>query len=411
MLSRVEAYGVYLYVFCLFFDKGEGLRNIGMYGAFAAWTVLLFHGKRPVFPKNAISLALCCYFISAMLSSALSIDPAYSFGALLRDSYKIVIPFVLISASSSLNRIMKLCKIICIAGLIILAMGAHGFIVQGDSFYRSVNSFLTVDKNEYGFFLAFIMPFFWMFFVGSSRWRKHMWGISSAWGMAATALSGSRGSMAAVAYEISLWAASGFWKIPWKKVTGIGTAIVLAGVLTFPLWPQQFKDSVSTLPSHIVTMTDRVDAFWVPALQAVEKKPLAGWGYGKKIYRDPRPFEGGEKPLWEWHGGLHSTFLTVLFHQGLLGFFAYLFVLLSNGYCLLFVLKKRDDNGKTLALSLLSILIGAFIINSLILVVPLQRLVVVSAMAAALFNDTGRPINRSVSVARVFQLFPTGRGL
>jgi len=27
-----------------------------------------------------------------------------------------------------------------------------------------------------------------------------------------------------------------------------------------------------------------------------EKRPLAGWGYGKKIYRDPRPFEGGGKP-------------------------------------------------------------------------------------------------------------------
>lgn len=400
-LARVEAYGVYLYVFCLFFDKGEGLRNIGMYGSFAAWTVLLYQGKRPVFPKNVIFLALCCYFSSAVLSSALSIEPAYSFGALLHDSPKIVIPFLVVSTSFDLKRIMDLCKIICSAGLVILVMGAHGFIVQGDIFYRSVNSFLTVDKNEYGFFLAFIMPFFWMFFVERSGWKKYLWRVSSIWGVAATALTGSRGSMAAVAYEISFWAASGFWKIPWKKVTGIGTAIVLAGVLTFPLWPQQFKDSVSTLPSHIVTMTDRVDAFWVPALQAVEKKPLAGWGYGKKIYRDPRPFEGGEKPLWEWHGGLHSTFLTVLFHQGLLGFFAYLFVLLSNGYCLLFVLKKRDDNGKTLALSLLSILIGAFIINSLILVVPLQRLVVVSAMSAALLKDTIVQAERSMAMGEL----------
>lgn len=390
ILSGVEEYGMYLYVFLIFFDKGEGLRNIGMYGSFATWAVLVFQGKRPVFPKNVIFLALCCYFFSAMLSSVFSIEPGYSFTALLHDSHKIVIPFLVISTSFGLIRMINLCTIICIAGLIILVMGAHGFIAQGDSFYRSINSFLSVDKNEYGFFLAFIMPFFWMFFVDSSGWKKPLWGVSSVWGMAATALTASRGSMAAVAFEISLWAASGLRKIPWKKVTVIGVAIALAGVLTFPLWPLQFKNSVRTIPKHIATMSDRTNFFWIPALQAVQKKPLAGWGYGKMIYRDPRPFEGGEKPHWELHGGLHSTFMTILFQQGIVGLLAYLFVLMSNAYILLSVLQKRNDKGKALALALLSILVGAFIINSLILVVPLRRLVLVSAMSAALMKETCR---------------------
>lgn len=398
MLYAVEEFGMYLYVFFLFFDKGEGLRNIGMYGSFAAWAVLVFQGKRPVFPRNAIFLAFCCYFLSAILSSAFSIEPGYSFGALLYDAQKIVVPFLVISTSFGPRRIMKLCTIICIAGLVILVMGAHGFIIQGDIFYRPINSFLSIDKNEYGFFLAFIMPFFWMFFADSSGWKKRLWGVSSLWGMAATALAGSRGSMAAVTFEISLWTASGLRRISWKKVTVIGVAIALAGVLTFPLWPQQFKDSVRTIPKHIVTMSDRTNFFWIPALEAVQKRPLAGWGYGKMIYRDPRPFEGGEKPHWELRGGLHSTFMTILFQQGIVGLFAYLFILLSNAYILLSVLQKHDDKGKTLALALLSVLVGAFIINSLILVVPLQRLVLISAMSAALTKDTCRETDSSVAV-------------
>jgi O-antigen ligase len=398
VLAGVEAYGIYLYVFFFFFDKGEGLRNIGMYGSFAAWTVLVFQGKRSVFPRNAIFLALCCYFFSAMISSAFSIESDYSFSTLLHDSYKIVIPFLVISTSFGLRRIMDLCILICIAGLIILVMGAHGLIVQGDGLYRSVNSFLTVDKNEYGFFLAFIMPFFWMFLLDSNGWKKRLWGVSSVWGMAATALAGSRGSMAAVAFEISLWAASGLRKIPWRKATIIGAATALAGVLTFPLWPQQLRNSVSTIPRSIVTMSDRTNFFWMPAIQAVQKRPLAGWGYGKMIYRDPRPFEGREKPHWELHGGLHSTFMTILFQQGIVGLLAYLFVLLSNVHVLLSVLQKRDDKGKALALALLSILVGAFIINSLVLVVPLQRLVLISAMSAALMKETCREVDRSVAV-------------
>ena len=381
---------MYLYAFFLFFDKGEGLRNISLFGSFAGWAVLVFQDKRSVFPQSTIFLALCCYFLSAMLSSALSIEPSYSFSALLHDSYKIVIPFLVVSTSFGLKRIMNLCTIICIAGLVLLVMGAHGFIAQGDSFYRSINIFLNIDKNEYGFFLVFIMPFFWMFFVDSSGWKKRLWGVSSVWGMVATALTGSRGSMAAVAFEMSLWAASGLREIPWKKVTVIGAAVALTGVLTFPLWPRQFKKSVRTIPEHIVTMSDRTNFFWIPALQAVQKRPLAGWGYGKMIYRDPRPFEGGEKPHWKLYGGLHGTFMTILFQQGIVGLLAYLFVLMSNAYILLSVLQKRDDKGKALALALLSILVGAFIINSLILVVPLRRLVLVSAMSAALRKDTCR---------------------
>lgn len=132
----------------------------------------------------------------------------------------------------------------------------------------------------------------------------------------------------------------------------------------------------------------------MPAIEAFKKRPLFGWGYGSKIYRDERPFENTEKPNWTLRGGLHSTFISILFHQGIFGLMSYLLLLLSTTFILFKMALKEKDEKKLLALTFLSIIIGSAFVNSFLLSIPIRRFAPILAMSSALFRnsrDTSNP--------------------
>jgi O-antigen ligase len=141
------------------------------------------------------------------------------------------------------------------------------------------------------------------------------------------------------------------------------------------------------------TLNQRTHLFWKPALEAAKKRPLFGWGYGNKIYRDQRPFENGEKPNWALRGGLHSTFISILFHQGIVGLLSYLFLLLSTSFILIKIIRNETDEKKLLAIALLSIIVGSAFVNSFLLSIPLRRFAPILGMSSALFKNKSRYVN------------------
>jgi O-antigen ligase len=384
-LSLCVEYGIYLYIFFLLFDKGEALRNIGVFGSLAAWVVLRIMDGRVTVPRDPISLGLLVYLLSVLVSSSFSINPSYSFGMVKRDLLKPVIIFFLIAGSFDFQKLLRLSTVICVIGVVLLMFGLHGLLTLSVPFYTSENAFLSLDKNEFGFYMTLIAPFFMLSLVRSQERKKRFaWSVLLAWLGIAAVLSGSRGSVGAILTQIAVFALFFMEKRHAAKALYLLCAVLLAAVVTFNFWPGPVKSHMLKLPSHIFTMSDRVDFFWKPALEAVEKRPLAGWGYGAKIYRDERPFEGVQKPHWEMKGGLHSTFMAILFHQGIVGLISFVLTLAASVVLLTRAARQLPFDEKPAAVSLVSIMVGAFVVNGLILEVPFERLAPFLGMAVVL---------------------------
>jgi O-antigen ligase len=387
--SLVAEYGIYLYVFWLMFDKGEGLRNLGLYSAFAGWVILVLSRKKSFFSLDIVTLFFLLYLASTALSTIFSIDPLYSFIALKKDVLKAAITFFVISTFFHDGMLMRMGRVYCAAGLAFLAFGIHNFLFSGNGVYTSDNMFLSADKNQYGFYLCLVTPFFFLFMMKTRYgWRRLLWGMASLWGIAATFFSASRGAMANMFTVVTIY--SGFLikrKNMKSAVTVVSVCVVLA-IFSFRYLPEPLKFRLLSTPQHLSTFDERTYLFWGPAFDAVKKRPLLGWGYGKKLARDPRPFQGGEMPDLSKKGQLHSSFITNLFHQGLFGLLSYLFMLLSTGFVLFRLVRSEDGDRKLLALILLGIIIGSFFVNSFVRTVAFRRLAVILAMSAALYKNS-----------------------
>ncbi len=392
-LSLVTEYGIYLYIFLLFFDRGEGLRTLGLYGALTAW-LALFLLKKITMSFDVITLGFFAFVITTILSSFFSIEPLYSLQSLKRDILKSAITFLIISTYFETKMLLRLCKVICVSGIIILAFGLHSLLLGRTGYYTSENIFLSLDKNEFGFFAGLFSPFFIMFFFKSKKGlEKGIWGLSAIWGIFGTLLSASRGAIGSIFVAILIWATFILKKKHLKTVLKVSLFFALLVIFSFSLWSGLIREHLLSFPQDISTFTMRTDYFWKPAAEAVKKRPIFGWGYGDKIYRDQRPFEGIEKPNWELRGGLHSTFISILFHQGIAGFLSYLFLLLSTTFILTTIVRNETQDRRLLALSFLSIIVGAAIVNSFVLSVPLRRIVPILGMSAALLKHSPKSLN------------------
>jgi O-antigen ligase len=386
-LSLVTEYGIYLYIFLLFFDKGEGLRILGLYSALAAW-LALFLLKKITISFDVITLSFFAFVITTILSSFFSIEPLYSLQSLKRDILKSAITFLIISTYFETKMLLRLCKVICVSGIIIFAFGLHSILLGRTGYYTSENIFLSLDKNEFGFFVGLFFPFFIMFFIKNNNvLKKGFWGFSSVWGAFGTIFSASRGAMGSIFTTIIIWSIFLFRKRHLKIALMVTIVFILLVTFSFNLWPEPIKNPLLSFSKDISTFAMRTVYFWKPAIEAVKKRPFFGWGYGSKIYRDQRPFENSEKPHWEKRGGLHSTFITILFHQGIFGLLSYTLLLILSAFILLKMAKEEKDERKFISIALLSIIVGAFFVNSFMISVPLKRLAPILGMSSALFKN------------------------
>ena len=392
-LSLVTEYGIYLYIFLLFFDKGEGLRTLGLYGALTAW-LALFLLKKITLSFDVITLCFFAFVITTILSSFFSIEPLYSLQYLKRDILKSAITFLIISTYFETKMLIRLCKVICVSGIIILAFGLHSILLGRTGYYTSENIFLSINKNEFGFFVGLFSPFFILFFVKGRRvLEKGTWGLFTVWGIFGTLLSASRGAIGSIFTAIVIWFIFLLKKKHLKTAFICVLIFSLFMTFSFSFWPDLIKETLLAFPKNISTFTMRTDWFWKPAAEAVKKRPIFGWGYGDKIYRDQRPFEGVEKPDWEKRGGLHSTFISILFHQGIAGLLSYLFLLFSTTFILTTIVRNETQDRRLLALSFMSIIVGAAIVNSFVLSVPLRRIAPILGMSAALLKHSPKSLN------------------
>jgi len=382
-------------MFFIFFDKGTGLRNIGIYSAIFAWIILVIFYKKIKISFDIVTVAFLTLIASILLSSIFSIKPSISFSYFEKDIIKTLAIFIIIETFFNEEKLIRLAKFFGISGVIILILGLIGFISNPEKIYTSNNILLSVNRNEYAFFISVYIPFFIIFLMrGNNFYENLFWGFLLIWGLIAELLTGSRTSTIGTFFSLSVFFLflikdKNHHKKTKKIVIILVIFLLVSGTIIFSSASklEPIKSHWLATSKEIKTFNLRTTCFWQPAIDSIKEKPILGWGYGGKIACEDEPFEKTTGICKQYKGGFHNTYISILFHQGLLGIVTFLFLMLSTLLILYKTMKTKNKDRKILAVVFFSLILGCFIVTSIALSIPINRMAPFIGMSLALYKN------------------------
>ena len=324
-------YGIYIYFIIMFLNKGESIKNIALYGAFALW---LLSGKwrDRDFYKSPVTIVFGGYLFSVLLSVVFSIDPGYSLNSLRGDMLKAAVLFpVLATCFSTEQRLRRLSISLSISASIMIAIGFYSYLTHNNLLLLKPHTELMhAWHNRFARYLCLTMPFA-MALLLTSKNKINMAGLFSLiiFGSLSVILSTSRGGMFALALIVAVWILFLYKKdvFNFRKIILISLAALVTvffiGLYTSPA----LKTRLSSIPTDMKTVNNRLDS-WNKALESIKQRPVLGWGYGRGIFHREEPYlKTTDKSLPKT--GPENTFIQVLFHQGLAGLGVYISLILT----------------------------------------------------------------------------------
>jgi len=382
MLKAIE-YLLYSYIVFMFLTKGEGVRNLTIFGGFALW-LLSFKKDYIKALKHPVSILFGLYLLTILISVFFSIDKVFSFKELRGDPVKALILFPMFATvMSDEKRLLRLCYVASFMALVMVTIGYYSYIFHDIPLLKPDTPLMHAWHNKFARYLNTFHPFlFTLFFVSKKKSFKTLIVISLIYTVSALLLSTSREGYLAFFAIIIVWI---FYLSKLKKLhltKAISALIILSLVSGLSAWyvSPYFKERLLRTIHDIKTLNDRTKA-WIPAIHAIDKRPLFGWGYGEKIFHRPEPYKGTNYSPPEL--GSHNTFLRVVFHQGLLGLSVYVILLFTAIKVFLKGSFKDIKIANLILLSVASVLIGNYILNALLADLRLKHLAVVLGIGLA----------------------------
>ncbi len=374
-------YGIYIYLIIMFLNKGESIKNIALYGAFALW---LISGKWRYrdFYRSPITILFGGYLFSVLLSVVFSIDPECSLISLKYDILKAVVLFpVLATSFSTEQRLRRLSISLSISAAIMLAIGFYSYLTQDISFLKPNTELMHAWHNRFARYLCLTTPFA-MVLLLTSKNKINMAGLFSLiiFGSLAVILSTSRGGMFALVAIVTVWIL-----FVYKKGVFNFRKIILISLIAFITL---FFIGLSTSPAlktrlgGMESVNLRLDT-WNKALESIKQRPILGWGYGKGIFHREEPYlKTTDKSLPKT--GPENTFIQVLFHQGLVGLGVYISLILT-AVVVFFRSALRTENSlrSYVLITACGIIVGNHIGHSLVAAEIFRGLAIILAIGIA----------------------------
>ncbi len=374
-------YGIYIYFIIMFLNKGESIKNIALYGAFALW---LLSGKwrDKDFYRSPVTILFGGYLFSVLLSVVFSIDPAYSLISLKYDILKAVVLFpVLATSFSTEQKLRRLSISLSISASIMIAIGFYSYLTQDISFLKPNTELMYAWHNRFARYLCLTTPFA-MVLLLTSKNKINMVGLFSLiiFGSLAVILTTSRGGMFALVLIVTVWIL-----FVYKKGVFNFRKIILISLIAFIT---MFFIGLSTSPAlktrlgGMESVNLRLDT-WNKALESVKQRPILGWGYGKEIFHREEPYlKTTSKSLPKT--GPENTFIQVLFHQGLVGLGVYISLILT-AVVVFFRSALRTENSlrSYVLITACGIIVGNHIGHSLVAAEIFRGLAIILAIGIA----------------------------
>lgn len=401
--DRIIEYGIYLYIVLMFVTKGEGIRNLIIFGNFALWLSTLQYRKNLHLLRHPVSQFCWIYLAIIPVSVIFSLDPLSSLKELKDEPLKFAALFpVIATVMTQESRLRNFTVASLFSLLIIVLSGYYSYIFHNIQLMKPDTALVHAWHNKFARYINTLLPFVViLYFVWKKLPLKIFLTVSVLISVSALVLSTSRGGYAAFFSIVCIW----IFFLSRKEDFNVRRAVMVLipvllviGLLSWNYSPF-LKKRISNI-EDIYTVNLRSES-WHAALQAVKERPLTGWGYGSRIFHQDEPYKNtsyGKKPVdYEMRKkklvavskGPHNTFLKVLFGQGLTGLIPYVFLIfISIKYFSKEALRLTGIRSYILV-ACISVLAGNFIVHSMLEVLKLQYLAVLigTGMAAKGMNE------------------------
>ncbi len=389
IIDRIIEYGVYLYIILMFLSKGETIRSILIFGNFALWVFTLKHRKNLYLLKEPVSILCWTYLAATIVAVIFSIDPLYSLFRFKMDPLIFAALFpVIATVMSDEIRLRKTAYVCLFTAIFISGIGYYSYAFHDIPMLKPDIALMHVYHNKFAKYLNTVIPFaFLLFFVWKKPALKLVLAASAVILILALVLNTSKGGY------ISFFSMALIWTIYIVRKRGhnlvrllalVVAVIIMVGTVSWFIFPD--VKNRFTLKG---TINDRTYV-WRATTYGIKERPFLGWGYGKEIFHKNEPFEN--TPIKESpHNSTerapfddpHNTFLTLLFHQGTIGFIPYvLLILISIRTFWKEALKKEGIAGYMLV-ACVAVLVGNYILHAMVSLIKLRYLAVVIGLGMA----------------------------
>ncbi len=369
----------------MYFSKGEAIRTILIFGSFVLWLLSLKFRENLHILKHPLFAVSLVFILSILLSSLFSMDPMYSLNRLKGEPLKFAVLFpMMATVLSDETKLRRAIYAMLFTMIFIVAMGYFSYIYYDTPLLRLNTPVIRGWHNKFAIYVNTFLPFsFILYSLWKRKWLKIILSVTMFFSILALILSTSRGGLLAFLSMTFLW--TGYLaKIRGysaKKVMAyVFVVVLLVGVISSFSFPH-LRERIGNIQKDLTTFNFRTQV-WGPAMEAFQQRPLLGWGYGKQIYYQEEPYRKTSykkpppfKP--------HNTFLRVMFHQGIIGLLSYMAVLFGALYFFAKEAGKATGLRAYVLVACISVLVGNYLIHSMLEDFYLQYLAVILGLGMA----------------------------
>jgi O-antigen ligase len=380
---------IYVYIVFMFLSKGEGIRNIILFGNLGLWLLSIRSRKDLHLFKKPFFFFFCAFLGSSVLSAALSIDPRYSFSQLLGDPLKALLIFpVFATVLADAQRLRRAAYACLIAALVIMLNGYYSYLFGHTEVLKPHTWLMKVWYNRFSSYMNILLPFaFILFFFWKKPGQRALLMLFFFFAVLALILNATRTGLLEFAVIAAIWlvylATAKKYRLT-KAVVTLTFCVFLAASLAWGISPWVREKAMRTR-SDLPTLNYRTVG-WSAALYAFMERPIEGWGYGETIFQMDEPFRNTPiktHPLIETP---HNTFFTVMFHQGTVGIIPY--VLIIGWACVAFWKEAVRGTGirSYVLMACFSVVVGNYIIYAFFNPAKFHHLTVILGIGMAAVN-------------------------
>jgi len=387
-IDRVIEIGIYIYIVFMFLTKGEGIRNILIFGNFVLWFLTLRYRENLHVFKDPVSILFGMYIGVTVILVAFSIDPLYSFLELRHEPLRAALLFpVIATVMADEKRLARIPSVCMFTALLIVLNGYYSYLFYDIPILKPHTPLMHVWHNKFARYLNTLLAFSFILYFLWQRLSIRLW-LTTAFiiCISALVLSTSREGYLAFFAIASVWGLY-LWKRKghnFLRTISIVILIFITLCIISLLSSSQVRERLFLTISHIKTFNERAEP-WEPAFYAIMKRPVTGWGYGKDIFYKTEPYS--HVPYTKVpEKGPHNTYVDILFSQGIAGLIPYiLLILIAIGR---FSRTGFNTSGirSYILVASTSVIIGNYIINSIFTIVSFAHLAVVLGLGMAGLN-------------------------
>jgi len=269
----------------------------------------------------AVLATLVVWFVMALVTSATSIEPDYSWGEFRNEVLSPVGAFLVFFFLTSDQRAWRVWRATLFASIVFISVLAIASYLNGGDWAREG---FVGDRNAMSTYVVLAIPFVMLVWLqATGRGVRIAIALAGVLALTAALFTQNRNIWFAIAFEALVFAALVWFKAPRERRPRLALQMIVGGVVAVLLlsatlaYVVREKAALSNLSVESQARFDRDPRFeiWAYAGERIRERPWTGFGFGRGILR--RDFRTHfDNPL-KWHG--HNMLVNYVLEAGIVG--------------------------------------------------------------------------------------------